>query len=40
MLLRGKFLVDAKPINVIQGRGFYVDELVAMIKDVLEEAGQ
>ena len=40
MLLRGKFLVDAKPINVIQGRGFHVDELVAMIKDVLEEAGQ
>jgi 2-oxoglutarate ferredoxin oxidoreductase subunit alpha len=40
MLLRGKFLVDAKPINVIQGRGFHVDELVGMIKDVLKEAGQ
>ena len=40
MLLRAKFLVDARSVNVIQGRGFHVDELVAGIRSAIEEAGQ
>lgn len=40
MLLRATHLVDAKSINVIQGRGFHVDELAAGIRLVVEEAGQ
>lgn len=40
MLLRASHLVDAKSINVIQGRGFHVGELAAGIRAVVEEAGQ
>ena len=40
MLLRAAHLVDAKSINVIQGRGFHVAELAAGIRSVVEEAGQ
>lgn len=40
MLLRAKFLVDARRVNVIQGRGFHVDELAAGIRSAIEEAGQ
>jgi 2-oxoglutarate ferredoxin oxidoreductase subunit alpha len=40
ILLRAKFLVDTRSVNVIQGRGFHVDELVAGIRSAIEEAGQ
>jgi 2-oxoglutarate ferredoxin oxidoreductase subunit alpha len=39
MLLRAKFLVDARSVNVIQGRGFHVDELASGIRSAIEEAG-
>ena len=38
MLLRAEFLIDAQGINMIQGRGFHVDELVAAIGSLMEGA--
>ena len=38
LLLRGHFLVDAVGVNVIQGRGFHVDELVDGIASAMEGA--
>ena len=38
MLVRAKFLVDAKGVNIIQGRGFHVHELAEAIRVVLKEA--
>ncbi|MCH2140889.1 MAG: 2-oxoacid:acceptor oxidoreductase subunit alpha [Phycisphaerales bacterium] len=35
MLIRGMFLVDARGVNVIQGRGFHVDELVEGIQNAM-----
>ncbi len=37
MLLRGRFLVDACGVNIIQGRGFHVEELVDGIRSAVEE---
>lgn len=35
-LLRSRYLVDAKGINVIQGRGFHVDELADGIQSIID----
>ena len=38
LLLRAQYLVNAQGINVIQGRGFHVDELVQGIQAIIEGA--
>ncbi len=40
MLLRANYLVDARTVSVIQGRGFHVEELATGIREAIEEAGQ
>ncbi len=39
MLLRGIYLCDARGVNVIQGRGFHVDELAEGIQAAMKEEG-
>jgi len=36
MLLRAKYLVDAKGINKVQGKPFKVSELVARIEELID----
>jgi 2-oxoglutarate ferredoxin oxidoreductase subunit alpha len=40
MLLRAHYLVDARTVSVVQGRGFHVEELVEGIRNAIEEAGR